>query len=99
MEQEKIDQYKNEQIDIWKMEQNLADKTHKMLFNLLSGMTRKELQELNEAAVSLDEYTTVEEISADNYIDNFGNSNSLEHLNQSQQKTIIDTILLEIFKV
>ena len=90
--------FKNEQIAVYKLENELADKTHKLLFEMLSAMTKEQKEGLNgfsidqfDSIFSIDEngYTKEEDVEMENDY-----HYSLEQLTQVQQKEIIDFILL-----
>ena len=98
----KKEEFKNKQIEIFNDEVALANKTHKVLFELLKSMTEDDLEKL--AGTELDTYKEIVSINSDGlvYVDTDVNEEldcSLEELSQIQQKEIIDTVLCNIWGI
>ncbi len=77
-----LNKFKDAQIEIWKQEKALHAETQNVLFDLLSSMSKKEIEE----AITITEYD--EPVKK-----------NIDDLTQPQQKVIIDSILLNVFKI
>lgn len=95
-------EFKAKQIEIFNDEVALANKTQKLLVELLESMSDDEREKL--AGTELDVYKEVVSMDANGlvYVDTDVNEEfecSLEELSQVQQKEIIDTILCNIWGI
>ena len=98
----KKEEFKDKQIEIFNDELALANKTHKVLFELLKSMSDDDLGKL--AGTELDVYKEIVTINSDGlvYVDTDVNEEfdcSLDELSQIQQKEIIDTVLCNIWGI
>jgi len=95
-------EFKEKQIEIFNDEVALANKTQKLLVEMLEHMSENEREKL--AGTELDVYKEIVSIDSNGlvYVDTDVNEEfdcSLEELSQVQQKEIIDTILCNIWGI
>jgi hypothetical protein len=98
----KKNDFKERQIEIFNDENSLKDKTQKLFVEILSEMSDDELVQL--AGLELDVYKEIVEVNKNGiiYIDTDINeeySCEFEELSQTQQKELIDHILLIIWGI
>jgi hypothetical protein len=96
----KKEELKNKQIEIFNDEVALANKTQKVLVEILEHMSEEELEKLT--GTELDIYKEIVSIDGKGlvYVDTDVDEEfacSLEELSQIQQKEIIDTVLCNIW--
>ena len=95
-------EFKEKQIEIFNDEVALANKTQKLLVEMLEHMSENEREKL--AGTELDVYKEVVSIDSNGlvYVDTDVNEEfdcSLDELSQIQQKEIIDTIICNIWGI
>ena len=100
MKTDKQNLYKDLQIAIWNKERELHASTQKVLFDLLSDMSKDELKATGELGIEFEfDGTVVEAISPEGIYVEEGYTIALDDIPQREQKQIIDEILLNIFKI
>ena len=99
-------EFKNAQISIYQKEKALHAETQRLLSDLLSSMSKKEREAANDMELELEfELGTLSHIvemspsaiTITEYDEPV--KKSLDDLTQPQQKAIIDSILLNVFKI
>jgi hypothetical protein len=103
MKTKKQTEFKNRQMNIWEKEQDLNQATVQLMIDLIASMDDEELEAANEVSIEFEDETTVvcfgnggvevEQSDGQTYIMVF------DEFSQGELKIMIDSILLNVFKI